>query len=356
MSSTTPKTVFILGAGASQEANLPVGSQLTKLIASALDIEFKLGGFAGELLSGDLRIVEALRLAAQRNADLIRNMQLLMQAAQRVHAAMPQATSIDAFIDSHRGDRQIELCGKLAIVSTILEAEAKSYMFVDHDHGVHRLNFVQMADTWFNSFVQLLTENCHSSELVQRLKSVALIIFSYDRCVEHYLYYAIQNFYGIAPSEVAQLLRGLEIYHPYGTVGSLPWLDSAYAIEFGETPNSDKLLQQAGQIKTFTEGTDKSSSDVDAIRSLMMTSEKLVFLGFAFHRLNMELLLPSGTFQNQSGGRYVFGTASGISDSDTDSIRSNLTQGVLFVNHTRIRNDLTCKELFHEYRRSLSFV
>lgn len=43
---------------------------------------------------------------------------------------MPQSISIDNFIDSHKGDKEIELCGKLAIVRAVLEAEAKSDAFV----------------------------------------------------------------------------------------------------------------------------------------------------------------------------------------------------------------------------------
>ena len=43
------KTVFILGAGASKEVGLPTGSELKKLIAKNLDIEFDtLGRFTGK--------------------------------------------------------------------------------------------------------------------------------------------------------------------------------------------------------------------------------------------------------------------------------------------------------------------
>jgi len=351
-SNPTPKTVFVVGAGASQEANMPIGSELKKSIARVLNIKFK---FGGQMISGDHRIVEALRAAAEGSDPPSRDINPFLHAGWRICDAMPQASSIDAFIDSHRGDKQIELCGKLAIVRTILEAEAKSHLFVEF-LGDHQLKFDRLENTWFNSFFRLLTEACQSSDLATRLKSVTLVIFNYDRCIEHFLYYAFQNYYGMSASDVAQLLQHLEIFHPYGTVGSLPWLNQNHTIAYGATTNSNQLLKLASQIKTYTESTNESLSDVNAIRSHMKTSDKLVFLGFAFHRWNMELLLPSATVETPRMGRRVFGTAYDISDSDTNSIRTELTKGVSFVNHLQIRNDLTCSQLFREYWRDLSFV
>lgn len=350
-----PKTVFIVGAGGSKEVGLPIGSELKMSIATALDIRFQ---FGSEMISGDHRIVEALRTAAEGSDPPSRDINPFLHAGWRIRDAMPQASSIDTFIDNHSEDKQIELCGKLAIVRKILEAEAKSRLFVDQLHGDHRMKFDRLQDTWFHSFWQLLTENCKSSGLATRLNSVAFVIFNYDRCVEQYLYYAIQNYYNMSAPDVAQLLQRLEIYHPYGTVGSLPWQKQNNAIDYGNTPHSKQLLGLASQIKTYTEGTDESSSDVNAIRSHMKTSDKLVFLGFAFHRLNIDLLLPSATSEKPlMADRRVFGTAHGISRSNTESIGAKFAaMGILFTNYIQIRNDLKCSELFHEYWRDLSFT
>ena len=149
----------------------------------------------------------------------------------------------------------------------------------------------------------------------------------------------------------------VEIYHPYGIVGSLPWLKQNDAIEYGVTPNFGQLLRLSNRIKTFTEGTNESSSDVTAIRSQMKTFLRLVFLGFAFHRLNIELLLPKASSTSPPTGRSVFATPHGISDSDTKAISNELaTRGVLSARDIQIRNDLTCSQLFQEYPRSMSFT
>lgn len=354
-SRSTPKTVFIVGAGASKEVGLPIGSELKKAIAEALDIRFADGY---QMNSGDRHIYAALRLAADKEPTRKDLIQSLQRAGWYIRDAMPQAISIDNFIDVHSEDKQIELCGKLAIVRTILEAEAKSALLVDHSQGKLQLKHEGIEKTWFNCFFQRLTENCKPSGLEERLSSVALIIFNYDRCIEQYLYYAFQNFYpSLNASQVASLLLNIEIYHPYGTVGSIPWRRQNDAIEYGATPNTEQLLKLTSQIKTFTEGTDESSSDVDAIRSHMRTSHRLVFLGFAFHRLNIDLLLPNTGGISSPNGRSVFATACGISDSDIAAISNELaSRRVLSARDIKIRKDFTCSQLFQEYSRSLSFI
>jgi hypothetical protein len=347
------KTVFIIGAGASKEAGLPIGSELKKMIAKALDIRFQ---DLGRMVSGDNRIYQALLARVSDVSDQNVMLQSLQRAGWRIRDAMPQAISIDNFIDTHSDNKHIELCGKLAIVRTILETEAKCTLTVDKSQGNSQLRFEKLAETWFNRFFQRLCENCRPTDLKNRLKSVALIIFNYDRCIEHYLYYAFQNYYAMSPSESAQLLRDLEVYHPYGVVGSLPWLRMDNAIEFGGEPSGHQLLGLATQIKTFTEGTDAGSSEVDSIRSNMKSAQRLIFLGFAFHKLNLDILVPSASTAPPTG-RCVLATAHGISKSDVAVIAGDLAnRGVLIAKDIQIRNDLTCSQLFGEYSRTLSFT
>jgi hypothetical protein len=354
--SSTPKTVFVVGAGASKEVGLPIGSELKKLIATALDIQVQRGIYS--LSSGDHHIYEALRLTADQNPtqrDLLRSLQ---SACWKIRDAMPQASSIDNFLDVHSDDKHIELCGKLAIVRTILEAEANSTLFVDPMQSKQRINFESVESTWFNSFFQRLTENCKPSSLAERLSSVALIVFNYDRCIEHYLYYALQNFYpSLNAMIVGDLLRKIAIYHPYGTVGALPCFNQDDSSEYGATPDPAQLLKLSGQIKTFTEGTDEQSSEVNAIRSNMRTFDKLVFLGFAFHPLNIDLLLPNTGTISQQGRRPVFATAYEISDSDIAAICNQLaSRHVSSAKDIKIHKNFTCGQLFQEHTRGLSFT
>ncbi|MEK6707395.1 MAG: hypothetical protein AABY81_01105 [Pseudomonadota bacterium] len=359
---SSPKTIFIVGAGASKEVGLPIGSELKESIAKVLDIRFESGI---RMVSGDDTIFRALNATAQSTGSSSSpDINSFLHACRRIRDAMPQAGSIDSYIDTHSGDKQIELCGKLAIIRTILEAEATNAtnsLFVDQLKGEQQLKYDRLEKTWFNSFFRLLTNNCKRSDLANRLNSVAFVIFNYDRCIEHYLYYALQNYYHMDAPEVAQILRDhLEVYHPYGAVGSLPWLNPHGAIGYGGTPSPEQLLKLASQIKTFTEGTDTLSSQVGSIRSHMKMSHRLIFLGFAFHEQNMDLLTPSSERAEPPAGRRVFATGHGLSMSSAEYIDAMLIArgvrpGGLSLIHPSIKSRFKCNELFHEYERSMSF-
>jgi hypothetical protein len=346
--------VLVLGAGASNEVNLPVGADLKTRIAERLDIRFENGYHQN---SGDEHITYVLKSIAAAADGGWGDINPLLNICWLIRDAMPQALSIDNFIDSHRGDPRIALCGKLAIARCILEAEAGSTLTIDRSNIYNKMNFAGVAGTWYNAFFQLLTENCSVDQIVERLASVAVISFNYDRCFEHYLYHSLQNFYGISPAEAARLLGSLEIHHPYGMVGPLPWMSSGGGIEFGSNPGHQQLREIAGQLRTFTEGTDPAKSDINAIRATVANARRVAFLGFAFHRLNIDLLFPGLPAGTPAQTESVFATAISLSQSDCASIASELSTKAL---HPRdkvfIRNNLTCAKLFGEFWRSLSLV
>ncbi len=343
------KTTIVLGAGASKEANLPTGAELKERIASILDIRFS--DFAQ--VSGDSLVREALHeFVRQKFVNLSINPHL--EAAWRIRDAMPLAMSIDNFIDAHQGDDRLERCGKLAIVRAILEAERNSPLYFNTLERDQKLDQPAVQQTWLNAFMQLLSENCRPDHLAEVLSSVKMIIFNYDRCVEHFLYHSLQTYYGLEQQRAAALVRGIEIYHPYGTVGQLPWWGREHSVEFGGEVSAPRLLDLASQIKTFTEGTDPNSSAITAIRKAMADSQIVMFLGFAFHPQNLALIRPTRAHTSPDTVRY-FGTAKGISDSDSKEIVSELSQlGGAKAENIAIRNDLTSAGLFREYWRCLS--
>ncbi len=346
------KTVIVVGAGASKEANLPTGYELKQRIATILDIRF---GHGFQQTSGDHVVCEAIAQAIQRDSPNARDINPHLHAAWRIRDAMPQAISIDNFIDAHQGDSKLELCGKLAVVQSILEAERNSLLHFDMRGRNASLNYQSLEGTWFNASMQLLTENCRVEQLEERLSSITLIVFNYDRCIEHFLYHSLQTYYGIKPDHAAALVRGIEIHHPYGTVGALPWYSREHAVEFGAEPHSKQLVDLAGQLKTFTEGTNPDSSEVVAIRNGMAQADIVLFLGFAFHRLNLDLIRPPQNHHSNPEEVRYFGTAKGISSSDCAVISSELVElGGAKSKNITLRNDLTCFQLFQDYWRSLS--
>lgn len=334
------RTVFVVGARASKEARLPVGSELRALIASAVEIRYERGRQKG----GSIEIGDVIQTC-------VPNPKECLNAAAKIRSAMPLAISIDNFLDAHNEDKSIELVGKLAIVRTILQAERDSILWPVSTRP-DRLDFQVLSSTWYNRFWQLLTENCRLSGLEQRLQRVALVVFNYDRCIETFLLHAIQTYYHVSHEHAVSLLGKLQIFHPYGSIGQLAF-DAEEGVPFGADLQGDRLLSAALRIKTFTEGTDEDSSEISLIRLLVAGASTLVFLGFAYHRLNVQLILPTPSGNKMDNNNLIIGTAKGLSQTDVETIRADLywRTGSRRIALNKAQN---CSDLFDEYFRSLA--
>jgi hypothetical protein len=300
------RTVIVVGAGASKEVGLPTGPELKKSIASLLDMRVP----TWEQECGDPAIFGALENKAQ--ADGPRgDINSYLREAHHIRDALPLAISIDNLLDSQRENPKFALCGKLAICRAILEAEADSLLLPEEPNRHKAFDYSRLEGTWYLPFFQLLTENCQAKDLQDRFSSVALIIFNYDRCVEHFLFSALRDYYKLSADDAANITNAIDIYHPYGSVGPLPWQNMKLGSIFGAWPQPHDLLVASERIRTFTEGTDPDASEIIAIRECMRSASRVVFMGFAFHRLNMQLISPNGRAERLYGPD-CFATVLGI--------------------------------------------
>lgn len=348
--------IYIIGAGASKEANLPTGFELKSIISKLLNIKFD----RYEPTSGDYIITNALQEHVKNPDGNRGDINPYLKEALHIKDALSLAISIDNFIDAHRNNEKLALCGKLSIVRAILSAEKKSLLFFKKDRVDSTINFTHLEKTWYLQFFQVITENCEKDDLEERLKLISLIIFNYDRCIEHFLLHAFIKYYGVTEQEAAKFISYINIYHPYGKVGYLPWQNQSDIVEFGEELNGKRLLLIAKEIKTFTEGTDPDSSDITEIKEKIKNAHRLVFMGFAFHKLNMELLSPENVlpFVTVPGTTIerikCYATTLGISESDKEVISQQISSLYGIPINTKMVN-AECKDFFPEFWRSLSF-
>ena len=116
------KVVFVIGAGASCEANLPPSEKFKTQISKMVNIYFE----RGLMVLGDPKIYDAICLHTQGipNGDPAS----FVHGGRKIHEAIHQVSSIDSFIDNHFGDFEVELCGKLGICRAILKAELNSLL------------------------------------------------------------------------------------------------------------------------------------------------------------------------------------------------------------------------------------
>lgn len=339
-------TIYVVGAGASCEAGLPAGEGLKEHIAELLNMRFE----TYQQKSGDYEIIEALKQYAKDEINEY------AKECSHISANMPLAISIDNFIDTEKDNEKLVLCGKLAIVKSILQAEKDSLLYFDKFGKQRTIDFPSLDKTWYLSFFRTLTENSTADQLKARFRDITLVIFNYDRCIEHFLLHALMSYYRLNEQSAADVINCLKIIHPYGVVGSLEWQDRASStkIEFGGELHLSQLVQYAERIRTFTEGA--HSEQIQQLHFNMTHTERLVFLGFAFHRLNMELLAadPINGYENPLT-IDCYATAFETAKSDQDSIHSSiqhLYQGSININ---IEN-ISCAKLFADYSRSLGYA
>lgn len=294
------RIVFVIGAGASFELGFPLGDNLKDDIAASLNILFKSGY---EQTSGDYQIAELLRRRAQARG--LQNWNDLLGKAWQIRDALPGALSIDNVLDAHSSDADLVFCGKLAICKSILAAERSSKLYGargPHDPTI----FQKVAGTYLIPLFQMMTENVRKEKPDDCFRHLSIITFNYDRSIERFLPEALATYYGIQTREAEELVSQLEIIHPYGQVGKMPGY-SVPGVTYGE--ESAPISEIAEQIQTFSEGIGDESLQ-SQIRDTYFGAETVVFLGFAFHPINMELLGSGGVAK----AKRIVGTSYGLAD------------------------------------------
>jgi hypothetical protein len=331
----TKRTLFICGAGTSQEAGLPIGTELIEKIRTTTDVRYDMAGTA-PAGKGDFGLLHDISGHA---LDRAREFQ---RAGLKIRDGAGFSSSIDDFLDVHRNDPEVTLYGKAAIAKCILDAEKESQLFVPQNR---KFNSDQIRGTWFVKFMHILGRGVPRESALSIFNNVAFVVFNYDRCIEYFLLHALQNLFSISHNEARSALQKLTIIHPYGSIGLV---DRA---PFGQADMNCADL--AGEIKTYTEQIQASGLG-PAINAELQRAERIVFLGFAFRGENMRFFAPSQPLQDKN----VYGTAYNMSDSDVEIVTSELAR--LFQNPLsartliRLENKLQCTELFDYYAKSLS--
>jgi hypothetical protein len=179
----TRRTLIICGAGTSFEAGLPLGVDLARRIVEITDVRFGRGG-TEPIGGGDFDLYENIKQAVPLKTNEHQ------QAAWLIRDGLGFAQSIDDFLDQHRTNERVNFYGKAALVKTILEAEAKSNLYVDL-RTAQRFNADQVRGTWFVKFMYMLGRGVPKENVREIFDNVAFIVFNYDRCIEHFLFHAL---------------------------------------------------------------------------------------------------------------------------------------------------------------------
>jgi hypothetical protein len=342
------RTLFVVGAGASAEVNFPVGTQLARTIGKKLDI--RIDRYDRGSTSGDLDIWADVQRNARSETGV------LQKACWLIRDGVFLASSIDDFLDIHGQNEHVKRMGKVAIVKAILEAERASSLYFNRSNVNDKMPMAKVEGTWLVKFMRMLIRGTPLDKVETIFDNVAFIVFNYDRCIEHFLFHAIQQAYAIDGARASSVMAKLRIIHPYGAVAKMPYA-AHDGIAFGG--DADELQAPywnlSNRIRTYTEQI-TDDGELSAIRDQVVRAERLVFLGFAFHDQNMRLLKPDQGLRRKE----VIGTAFGMSDSDVFIVKSQLLtffdsqeRNIMDEGRILLENQHKCTTVFDYYTKSL---
>jgi hypothetical protein len=336
-------TVFVIGAGAGFDIGMPLGGTLSSEIAGKLDIWYA-DGFSRT--SGNAEIDDALKRFAKLHHDQPNAANEYRAAGRTIKAGVQFSRSIDSYVNSHSHDQKIAVCAKLGILHTIIHYERGSAL----KRGTRESGFGddRVQKSWLADFFHLLLDGIIVSKNLDRFfNNLTIINFNYDRCIEHFLFHALQDWSHCQEWEIVQLMeKQLKIFHPYGVVGLLPWqqTNSRAKVPFGGSEHGDRLETLVEGIKTFHEQIEEGA-ELYSMREALWKASNVIFLGFHFHKL---LRI---TDEPQPKGLRVYATVMERSDADIQKIRRAIMEMLrrdAAGDFDRVGGD--CKTLFREFQ------
>jgi len=348
----TKKTVLVLGAGSSVEFGLPAGNKLASEIRQRLHPHTSA---QPERLIADRTVwasIHADDFAQLQNGRISgpeydRRFDALKQALETICRGLGLSRSIDDFLYNHGTNQSVVDIGKMAIVSAILDAERYSSIYaLETLSATDRLD--KHRDTWLYKLFTHLQTGVRRESANEIFSTLQIINFNYDRCVEHFLACAVEDAYSLTRTEAERIVSNLDIVHPYGQVGWLPWQGrKEHTAPFGATISAEELSGLSAQIKTFTEQ-NHSDSERAQLRAMIREARVVVFLGFGFHKQNMALISPGRPVN--SSGPACFATCYGTSASDQAVFKTLINEGLRDPAYSApVLTELTCDQFIDEY-------
>lgn len=254
------------------------------------------------------------------------------------------STSIDDLLHRHGFDASLVAIGKMAIAARILRGERESSLFAAYGGPP---KWERVEKDWLTDLFVQLAEGVTDEHVEGLFKNLSVLTFNYDRVLEHHWFHTVQRAYDCDAERARVVMSGLEVHHAYGRLGPLPWERSVNGrIEFGAPAEAIDLQATSTQIRTFTEREDEPGTYFPWTQALM-EAEQVIFMGFGFHRQNIDLLRMPGPPQFSQ----ITSSTLGLSRPDFVSVTQDLK--ALWNCDVPINfNDITCPALVARYGRS----
>ena len=187
--------------------------------------------------------------------------------------------SVDTFLE-HRPDL-IDI-GKRAIACALIPFEAEHELF-QSDQGPR----------WYEHLYAAM-----NSPLPEfRRNAVQILTFNYDRSLEHFLTASLAATHGVPLTKACEELQHIPIVHLYGELGAYtPDGQSGRPYVTDITPSAVQIC--VNSLKIVPEDV-SNDAEFERAHSILAETERVIFLGFAFHEANVKRLQLQ-TISNQA--------------------------------------------------------
>lgn len=322
------RTVIVVGAGASYEFGLPVGTTLQDQIHSL--VKMKVSGSKIEPYTSNRAFYDRLPAAVGLERYNIGDLTRLAKKSLQISKGVQLTASIDNYLHGHSDDRELVAIGKYAIAQCILSAEDGCSLAYGSNGNLFRgpqNSQTQLAPhkSWIGLLTKILCAGRNFSEFCKALSSITFVCFNYDRCIERYLFGASSEIYPSSNFSFEAVAQAINIIHPYGYLGELLPESGLYGT-FGKHEEANFVLKAAGNIRTFTEGMDENVTT--EIGEALSSAKNAIFLGYGFVTTNDDFLFKKGPFEIST----VLGTTLGISEERAAFVEDKLKENCMMKN------------------------
>jgi hypothetical protein len=311
--------LFIIGAGASKPYGFPTGEELFGKITE-LD-------FSSEE-KRKIAYKEYYNKDCTASEDDIKILNFMKGLASELKNSM--MVSIDDFIRTRTyGNDKMDIQANLVkrIIAKIIfncERNSKNKYNMDWLH-------------YLCSFVDRIRDR---DKIKFYFLNSKFITFNYDRLLEYSVYKYFDCDKGVEETEIAEILKNMNIIHPNSYLGPL------YFACFGDNNIRDNSINE---IKTVWDKKTKEDIEKDKyIEEYISFSERIFFLGFGYLEENMKKLgLDTNT--NILAGKKIYGTAYKKTDAEFNHILAMLRNCGAETENIEINKERTAKDLIIDF-------
>ncbi|MBW8329231.1 MAG: hypothetical protein K0M48_08810 [Thiobacillus sp.] len=316
------KTVVVLGAGASAPYGLPTGFRLRQLICEndASNPFLRVSGAGIPTSTMSAKLEKLMDIPEAETFSFI-------EAFKRSNVG-----SIDAFLARRKN---FETLGKLIIAFQLCRHEHHSMLYEGKND-----------DDWYHALWNAMVDNIETpQELINN--QLRIISFNYDRSLEYFLHQATVHTFGLNDETAQNILRGIDILHPYGVLGNFDPSGTVGGRQYSVDLSKEHLNIAAAGIQIIPEARDDAPA-FERARDWFSWANQICFLGFGFDPLNVKRLGLSGVLDDKRELRQtrlrVVASTHGRTDAEVDQIRAMLGVHPTKFSHFQEKSLLTIRK------------